>query len=165
MQLFTKQIPSIVGKLTLVAHDKSLLAILWEHEKPGRVKLGDMSRNDNHPLLKKTEQELIEYFSGNRSAFDIPLEMIGTDFQKKVWQALRTISYGNTLTYAEVAEHIGNPKAVRAVGAAIGRNPISIIIPCHRVIGKQGQLTGFAGGLQNKSALLKLESKQFSTCN
>ena len=165
MQLFTKQIPSIVGKLTLVAHDKALVAILWEHEKPGRVKLGEISRNESHPLLQKTEQELMEYFSGHRNMFDIPLEMIGSDFQQKVWQALRTISYGNTLTYAEVADHIGSPRAVRAVGTAIGRNPISIIIPCHRVIGKQGQLTGFAGGLQNKSALLKLESKHYSTCN
>lgn len=105
----------------------------------------------------QTEQQLNEYFSGTRKTFTIPLHPIGTEFQKQVWTALTSIPYGETRTYAQLASQIGNPKAVRAVGAANGKNPLSIIVPCHRVIGSSGNLTGFAGGLDAKATLLSLE--------
>jgi methylated-DNA-[protein]-cysteine S-methyltransferase len=103
------------------------------------------------------EDQLGEYFSGKRQCFDMRLRFVGTEFQKKVWGALRDIPYGETRTYAEIAAGIAHPTAVRAVGAANGRNPISIIAPCHRVIGSSGELTGFAGGLAAKETLLSLE--------
>ena len=104
-----------------------------------------------------TQQQLIEYFSGQRKVFDIPLDFEGTDFQKKVWSALLTIPYGETRSYKQIAQQLGHEKAVRAVGAANGKNPISIIAPCHRVIGAGGALVGFAGGLDKKEILLRLE--------
>jgi len=103
------------------------------------------------------ERQLAEYFSGRRKAFDLRLDFAGTEFQKKVWRALLTIPFGETRSYGEIAKQIGSPKAVRAVGAANGRNPISIVAPCHRVIGSTGKLTGFAGGLDTKAFLLDLE--------
>lgn len=108
-------------------------------------------------LIKKTYKELKEYFQGKRKSFDIPLEASGTEFQKKCWDALLKIPYGETRTYGQIAKSIGNPKACRAVGLSNNRNPISIIIPCHRVIGAGGKLVGYAGGLEVKEYLLKLE--------
>lgn len=153
-----KHMPSPVGTLKIVANDKSLVAILWDKEKPNRVKLETMEEDENDLLLKKIERQLQEYFSKKRSTFDVALEAYGTQFQKNVWAALNEIPYGKTFTYKQIAEKIGKPDAVRAVGAAIGRNPISIIIPCHRVIATNGSLTGFAGGLSRKQTLLTLES-------
>lgn len=128
-----------------------------EEEKPNRVKLGVLAEDNVHPTLCETERQLIEYFSGNRTQFALKLNFAGTDFQNKVWQALLTIPYGQTRSYSDIAKQIGNEKAVRAVGAANGRNPISIIAPCHRVIGAGGELTGFAGGLTAKKVLLETE--------
>lgn len=158
MNLFYKQISSDVGTLKIVANDHALVAILWEHEKLNRVKLQDMTKAKNHPIIQETEKQLHEYFSKKRNAFDIPLDPSGTDFQKEVWIALKDIPYGTTLSYAQVAKKIGRPRAVRALGGAIGKNPLSIVIPCHRVIGENGTLTGFAGGLKAKEFLLNLES-------
>lgn len=110
-----------------------------------------------HIILQNAEEQLKEYFKGERSKFDLPLAPQGTEFQKQVWQQLRKISYGKTITYGEQARFIGRPKASRAVGAANGKNPIGIIIPCHRVIGSTGHLTGFAGGLDKKTRLLEIE--------
>jgi methylated-DNA-[protein]-cysteine S-methyltransferase len=152
-----KTIWSQVGELTLVADAEGLAAILWENDKPGRVKLGPLQEDVNHPLLVETERQLGEYFAGQRRGFDIPLSFAGTEFQKSVWAALLTIPFGETRSYGEIAEQVGRPNASRAVGAANGRNPISIIAPCHRVIGSGGQLTGFAGGLEAKKYLLALE--------
>lgn len=152
-----KIIDSAVGKLTLIATDKGLAAILWEDDKPGRVRLSPVSDDENHPVLQETEKQLNEYLERKRKKFSVKLNPKGTDFQKKVWEAMLTIPFGETRTYAQIAVQIGNPKAVRAVGAAIGRNPISIIAPCHRVIGTSGKLTGFAGGLDMKETLLSLE--------
>lgn len=157
MALIFTEIDSPVGKLKLVAHDQALVAVLWEHEIENRVKLQHLIRDDQHPILLKVQQQLSEYFSGQREIFDLPLDFAGTDFQKQVWQALLTIPFGETRTYKQIAEHIGNVKAVRAVGAANGKNPISIIVPCHRVVGVNGKLVGFAGGLENKEILLMLE--------
>lgn len=157
MALIFTEIDSPVGKLKLVAHDQALVAVLWEYEIENRVKLQHLIRDDQHPILLKVQQQLSEYFSGQREIFDLPLDFAGTDFQKQVWQALLTIPFGETRTYKQIAEHIGNVKAVRAVGAANGKNPISIIAPCHRVVGANGKLVGFAGGLENKQILLTLE--------
>ena len=109
-------------------------------------------------MLLETERQLREYFEGRRKVFDLKLDFSGTEFQQKVWSALLTIPYGETRSYAQIAKQIGRPDAVRAVGAANGRNPISLIVPCHRVIGSDGSLTGYAGGLPAKRALLELES-------
>ncbi len=148
---------SPVGQLTLVAKATRLVAILWEDERPNRVRLGELIEDAHDPTLQETQRQLSEYFAGARKHFDLPLTFEGTDFQKSVWQALLTIPFGETRSYREIAEQIGNVKAVRAVGAANGRNPLSIIAPCHRVIGASGDLTGFAGGLQAKELLLRLE--------
>ena len=157
MDYLFKTVGSPVGKLTLVALDSELTAILWENERPGRVRLGPMREDKTSAALCLAEDQLGEYFSGKRQRFDMRMRFVGTEFQKKVWEALRDIPYGETRTYAEIAARVGQPTAVRAVGAANGRNPISIIAPCHRVIGSSGQLTGFAGGMAAKEALLSLE--------
>jgi methylated-DNA-[protein]-cysteine S-methyltransferase len=149
-----------VGALKLVASDKGLAAILWEHDDPKRVRLGELAEDPVHPILVQAEQQLGEYFAGKRTAFSIKLDMVGTEFQKKVWEALLTIPFGETRTYADIAKHVGSPSAFRAVGAANGRNPVSIVAPCHRAIGSDGSLTGFAGGLDTKQFLLTLEGRR-----
>ncbi|MGF6723449.1 methylated-DNA-[protein]-cysteine S-methyltransferase [Paraburkholderia sp. GAS41] len=160
-QFLYKTISSPVGRLTLVTSLAALVAILWENERPGRVRLGTLHEEANDPTLLNVERQLEEYFAGKRNRFEIPLDFRGTEFQKKVWNALVDIPYGETRTYAEIAASIGSPKAVRAVGAANGRNPISIVAPCHRVIGSSGELTGFAGGLDRKETLLVLEDARW----
>ena len=157
MQLFFIEMDSPVGVLKLVAHDSALVAVLWENEKLNRVRLTELIENKQHPILLKTQKQLSEYFEGQRKIFDLPLDFDGTEFQQKVWQALLSIPFGETRSYKDIAEQIGNVKAVRAVGAANGKNPISIIAPCHRVVGANGKLVGFAGGLENKDILLKIE--------
>jgi len=157
MQLSFMEMASPVGILKLVAHDSALVAVLWENEDPKRVRLAELFENKQHSVLLETQKQLNEYFSGQRTQFDLPLDFEGTEFQQKVWQALLTIPFGETRSYKDIAEQIGNVKAVRAVGAANGKNPISIIAPCHRVVGINGKLVGFAGGLENKNILLKLE--------
>jgi methylated-DNA-[protein]-cysteine S-methyltransferase len=152
-----KTMPSPVGALTLVASDAGLTAILWENDRPGRVKLGAMEEAPEHPVLAEAERQIQEYFAGERTSFSVPLDFRGTDFQKSVWAALLTIPFGETRSYGEIARQIGRPGASRAVGAANGRNPLSIIAPCHRVIGTNGALTGFAGGLAAKELLLWIE--------
>lgn len=159
MTYHSKTMPSPVGELTLVANDHGLAAILWEGDDPRRVPLGPVEANPDHPLLIEAERQLGDYFAGTRRTFDLPLSFQGTDFQKSVWQALLAIPYGETRSYADIARAVGRPTAFRAVGAANGRNPISIVAPCHRVIGTNGALTGFAGGLAAKEALLALERK------
>ena len=156
-QVFFKPIASPVGRLTLVGSNDGLAAILWENDNPGRVRLNVVGRDDDHPVLVAAERQLAEYFSGRRKAFDLRLDFAGTAFQKKVWRALLAIPFGETRSYGEIARQIGSPRAVRAVGAANGRNPISIVAPCHRVVGSTGKLTGFAGGLDTKAFLLDLE--------
>lgn len=160
MKYFYKEMKTPVGNLKLVASDKGLAAILWEADRPRRVPLASLSEDKKHPLLLETERQLKEYFAGERQKFSLPLDPQGTNFQKKVWEALRTIPFGKTWSYGELAKKIGNAKAARAVGAANGKNPISIVVPCHRVIGASGQLTGFAGGLKNKEILLNLEGHE-----
>jgi methylated-DNA-[protein]-cysteine S-methyltransferase len=152
-----KTMKSPVGELKLVASDKGLAGILWEKDNPRRVRLSPVSEDKNHPVLVEAERQLNDYFSGKRKAFSVRLDFKGTEFQKKVWAALLTIPFGETRSYGQIAKQIQNPKAVRAVGAANGKNPIPIIAPCHRVIGSTGKLTGFGGGLEAKARLLALE--------
>jgi methylated-DNA-[protein]-cysteine S-methyltransferase len=118
-----------------------------------------------HSILLETERQLTEYFSGGRTDFDLPMQPDGSEFQKKVWQALREIPYGQTRSYLDLARAIGFSTAARAVGAANGKNPLSIIVPCHRVVGANGSLTGFAGGLETKAALLALETRSTVSMN
>lgn len=159
MSLAYKTMNSPVGKLKLVASDKGLVAVLWENDKPSRVRLDELVEDGKHPTLRDAERELQEYFAGKRKTFSVALDMRGTSFQKSVWHALLAIPFGETRSYGELAKQLGNPQAMRAVGAANGRNPISIIVPCHRVIGSSGKLTGFAGGLETKADLLHLEER------
>ncbi len=153
---------SPVGRLTLVASDDGLAAILWENDRPGRVRLDLDAEDAAHPVLAETGRQLDEYFEGRRKQFALPLDMAGTAFQRKVWNALLTIPFGETRSYKDVARQVGSPDAVRAVGAANGKNPVSIVAPCHRVVGSTGKLTGFAGGLDVKARLLALEGAQIN---
>lgn len=157
--LYRSTLPSPVGELTLVASDAGLVAVLWEDDRPDRVPLGPLT-DAAHPVLDQAAMQLREYFAQERSVFDLPLDFRGTEFQRRVWAALLEIPYGETRSYGEIAGDFGNPSAARAVGAANGRNPISIIAPCHRVIGRNGSLTGFAGGFEAKAWLLALEAGQ-----
>lgn len=152
-----KIINSPVKPLRIVVSENKLIAILWDVEKPNRVKLDEMVEDRRDSLILETEKQLQEYFQNKRSAFNLPLDLMGTPFQRSVWEQLKQIPYGSTWSYRDIATKIKNPLAVRAVGTAIGRNPISIIVPCHRVIGSNGSLTGFAGGLDRKQFLLELE--------
>lgn len=147
-----------VGTLTLVAGDGGLAAVLWENDAPNRVRLDQGVQDGSHAVLLAAQEQLEQYFAGARQHFDLALDFNGTPFQRAVWQALLDIPYGQTRSYGDIARTIGNPAAVRAVGAANGRNPLSIIAPCHRVIGAGGALTGFAGGLAAKEFLLGLEA-------
>jgi methylated-DNA-[protein]-cysteine S-methyltransferase len=155
-----KTMPSPVGDLKLVASERGLSAILWENDPPDRVHLGAMTEDEGNPILVEAQRQISAYFAGQLTEFTVPLEFHGTDFQKSVWAALLTIPFGETRSYGEIARPIGRPTAYRAVGAANGKNPISIIAPCHRVIGSNGSLTGFAGGLEAKELLLALERRR-----
>jgi len=158
--------PSPIGELTLVAGPRGLRELTWPVE-PGGAAPDDGPRIGDEPpevaaILDAAVAQLDEYFAGERREFDLPLDPVGTDFQLRAWTALRVIPYGETRSYAQQAQRIGSPNAVRAVGAANGRNPISIIVPCHRVVGADGSLTGFGGGLDAKRFLLDLEAGEQS---
>lgn len=153
-----KTVATPVGLLKIVATDVALAAILWENDDPKRVRLAPLVEDVDHPVLVLVERQLGEYFGGTRKTFDLPLDFFGTAFQKRVWFELLNIPFGQTRTYSDIAHAIGKPRAFRAVGAANGKNPISIVAPCHRVIGKDGSLTGFAGGLAAKECLLGIEA-------
>ena len=156
------RIDSPLGPIVIAATDRGL-AGLWFTEgqrylPPQLTSEVPWPENPDHPVLKLASQQLTEYFAGQRSEFNVPLDLrCGTAFQQAVWQALLAIPQGDIVSYGEVSRRIGKPAAVRAVGGAIGRNPVSIIVPCHRVTGSNGALTGYAGGLERKSALLRLE--------
>ena len=162
---FSKVIESPVGPLKLVASDAGLAAVLWKDHPPARVRLENVTEGEGHPVLLQAERELREYFAGERQRFSVKLDFAGTPFQRRVWNALLAIPYGETRSYGRLAREIGYPSAARAVGAANGRNPISIVVPCHRVLGSNGQLTGFAGGLGTKARLLALEEASDARVN
>jgi len=167
-----KVLPTPIGPLTLVASSLGLRAVLWSFDDASRVPGVSLderpSGSDEAPprseppqlegaILAQAAEELEEYFEGTRRSFEVPLDPVGTAFQQRAWAALRTIPYGETVSYGEQAERLGDRRKARAVGAANGRNPISIIVPCHRVVGATGALTGFAGGLDVKAWLLDHE--------
>ena len=155
--LYSSQIDSPLGPLTLAATDAGL-AGAWFHGQRHWPDTRGWRSDDAHAVLREAATQLTDYFAGRRSHFDLPLDLShGTAFQQAVWQALRAIPRGQTTSYGALSHGIGQPAAVRAVGAAVGRNPISVIVPCHRVLGADGSLTGYAGGLPRKSALLALE--------
>lgn len=150
-----------VGPLTLVAEDGALVGVWMEdqrHHHPGDAAHGRAASPDD-PFLVLVADQLREYFAGERTAFDLPLAPHGTEFQRRVWAALVEIPYGGTTSYGELAQRLGSPGASRAVGLANGRNPIGIVIPCHRVVGSEGSLTGYGGGLERKRVLLDHESR------
>ena len=150
-----------VGELRIVANDQKLLGIFWPADKRHYVwDRGLQTTAQTHaktPVLRETSAQLKAYFANQLTNFDLPIELKGTDFQSRVWRELRKCKPGKTWSYLELAERLEEPKAVRAVAAAVGRNPISIVLPCHRIIGSNGSLTGFAGGLNAKKWLLEFE--------
>lgn len=161
MDYFYKKINTIVGELTLIGSVLGLYAVLWETDGPTRVRLPkNLSVNNNFELFLETENQLSEYFLGKRKNFTVQLDFsYGTTFQQHAWRALQAIPYGEVRTYTQQAHSVSNPKAVRAIGSANGKNPLSIIVPCHRVVASNGGLGGFAGGLTIKQELLDLERK------
>src|SRR5215218_1487275 len=146
-----------IGELMLVTDGTNLVGVYFS----GRDHIPSSSqqwiRNEKHPVLRQAAGQLDKYFVGKRKTFSVPLRLAGTKFQETVWQQITRIPYGQTITYTELAQRVGATDAIRAAGTATGRNPISIIVPCHRVVGKNGTLCGFAGGLDKKTHLLKLE--------
>lgn len=156
MSIQTTFVDSPVGPLFVAASSDGLRAIEFRDNRHPVKRDGEWQTGDN-AVLRKARRQLDEYFAGKRRTFDLPLSPQGTDFQRTVWTTLASIPYGETISYAQLASRVGKPSAMRAVGAANGRNPLPIVLPCHRVIGADGSLTGFGGGLPTKQFLLKLE--------
>jgi len=153
-------VDSPVGPLTLVASGGELAGLYMDLQRhPPRAETLGPSATDATPLLHEAARQLQDYFAGRRTEFELPLSLTGTVFQRRVWSALRDIPYGETISYGQLADRIGQPTAARAVGLANGRNPISIIVPCHRVVGADGGLTGYGGGLERKEHLLEFERR------
>lgn len=154
-------IESPIGPLTLIAHDGRLAGVLMEVNRydASAYERGDVVARDDEPVLAAAAAQLDAYFAGELTAFDLPLTLHGTGFQRTVWTGLQGIPYGQTISYGELARRIGQPSASRAVGLANGRNPVSIVVPCHRVIGADGSLTGYGGGMERKRFLLGLEER------
>lgn len=152
---------SPLGELLLVSDGENLCGLYMDKSegKPHTIDVSTMCRKDTLPVFVETEKQLNQYFSKQRRSFQLPIKMSGTEFQKSVWQQLTFIEYGSTASYGDVARQIRNPSACRAVGLANGHNPISIVVPCHRVVGANGSLTGYGGGLRRKQFLLDLESQ------
>jgi len=157
MKYAYKTVDSPLGILKIVGSDTEIVALLWENDDPKRVVISAQVTQSDTPMLVKAATQIEHYFSKKRNTFDLPFTLYGSDFQKQVWQALMAVEYGTTVTYAQLAARIGKPNAARAVGHALGKNPLSIIVPCHRVIGAQGRIAGFAGGIRARKFLLDLE--------
>ncbi|MBI5629387.1 MAG: methylated-DNA--[protein]-cysteine S-methyltransferase [Elusimicrobia bacterium] len=152
------KVDSPVGNLWLIASDAGLHGALWDNDRQDYAGIfGALKSSRKHPVIAKAREQFAEYFSGRRKSFDIPLVIDGTPFEKQAWRQLSGIPYGETISYAEQARRLGSAKKARAVGLANSRNPISIIVPCHRVVGKSGALTGYGGGLDKKKFLIELE--------
>ncbi len=151
-------LPTPIGELLLVSDGEALTALQFDDARRGRPTPGAAP----DAVLQRASAQLGEYFAGGRTSFDLPLRAAGTPFEQRVWEQLRVIPYGETTSYGELARRVGEPGAARAVGRANGRNPIPVIVPCHRVIGADGSLTGFGGGLECKRALLDLEAGALS---
>ena len=148
---------SPLGPLLLARTEKGLAGAWFEAQKHHPAPIAAPLREDD-PLLQRAAKQLAAYFAGDAASFDLPLDLLGTPFQRAVWKELLAIERGNTCSYGDIARKLGSPTAGRAVGAAVGRNPVSVIVPCHRVLGSDGALTGYAGGLERKTALLRIEA-------
>ena len=158
MQAYQYELKTKAGSIWLLATSKGLCGVNWEAQAHHSVVNTLRAGIPAHNALRESSRQLTEYFSGARRSFDLDLDISGTPFQESVWNALKTIPFGTTLSYKELAAKIQNPKAVRAVGSANGRNPVCIVIPCHRVIAADGTLGGYTGGLANKVRLLNVEA-------
>ena len=145
------------GGMLLLANDAGLAGVFFDHQKHHPEKQADWKKKPDHKFLQQAKRELTEYFAGKRTRFDVALAPEGTPFQRSVWKAISSVGFGETISYGELARRAGHPGCARAAGAATGRNPIGIIVPCHRIMGADGSLTGYAGGLERKRALLALE--------
>ena len=156
---------SPLGPLLIAASDRGLRALYMREQRhvadhpPPQWRPASAAPSEQSAILERTTRQLDEYFAGRRTDFDVPVDLDGSDFQRAVWRGLLTIPYGETVSYGELARRIGNPKAVRAVGLANGRNPVSIVVPCHRVIGADGSMTGYGGGIERKVFLLAMEAQ------
>ena len=159
--MFFSTVPSPVGRLTMLGEGEDLVGLYFDHDPEATKARAGAVRDDRH--LQRAAAELEEYFAGARTRFDLPLAPRGTEFQKAVWRALVRIPFGETATYGQIARSIGQPAASRAIGGANHRNPIAIVIPCHRVIGADGSMTGYGGGLDRKRLLLDLEARVASS--
>lgn len=158
MTLYWKTLSSPIGEIRVYAHERALVGLMMgDHDKKGLARIFGQALEGTNPVVEKAERELEAFFAGRLTEFTVPVEVSGTEFQKAVWQRLREIHFGQLRTYGDVAREIGRPTAVRAVGGAIGRNPVPVIIPCHRVIGSDDTLTGFGSGLPIKQRLLEIE--------
>ena len=159
--LHCTELSTPLGQMRVAATDDALVGV-WFHDQrhaPDAAVVQRWKPNPAHPVLREAKQQLLAYFVRQRTVFDLPLDLsTGTPFQRAVWQALCGIEAGHTLSYGALAQRLDAPSAVRAVAAAVGRNPLSIVVPCHRVLGARGELTGYAGGLPRKAALLQLEA-------
>ena len=162
MTTYYTRIESPIEPLLLASDGESLTSLFMVTQRHGPFFSESWIRDDNAKPFAEARRQMEAYFAGELTEFDLPLNMIGTEFQKTVWRELLNIPFGVTISYGELAERVGNPSASRAVGAANGRNPISIIVPCHRVIGSNGKLTGYGGGIERKEWLLAHESKFMS---
>ena len=165
MSLTLARVASPIGELLLAASEAGLRAVYFPNSRHGPPPppasdpdaLEETAHGPARDLLERAHRQLTEYFASTRMLFDLPLDAVGSAFQRRVWETLRAIPYGTTLSYSELARRLGDPRATRAVGAANARNPIPIIVPCHRVVGANGDLTGFGGGLDRKRWLLEHE--------
>lgn len=151
---------SPIGGMLLAASEKGLCGIYFDRQRHFPGKDSEWKHDPDNPHLKRAKRQLAEYFAGSRKVFDLVLDPNGTGFQKRVWKAIAGVPYGRTISYGELARRAGFPEGARAAGAATGRNPIGIVVPCHRIVGADGSLTGYAGGVAKKRALLALESGQ-----
>jgi methylated-DNA-[protein]-cysteine S-methyltransferase len=154
--------PSSLGNVLLVANGDALCGVYFDDQKYLPPIDPAWQEDDRSEVLRAARRELDQYFAGSRKVFDLPLAPNGTSFQRAVWNAIAQVPWGETLTYAELASRAGHPGSARAAGAATGRNPLSIIVPCHRIVGSDGSLTGYAGGLDRKQKLLALERPLFA---
>jgi methylated-DNA-[protein]-cysteine S-methyltransferase len=153
-----ERMDSPLGPMLLLAAGDALAGIHFDGQRHHPVVGADARPDPGHPVLRAAKAQLAEYFAGTRTAFELPLAPVGTPFQRAVWAAIRAVGYGETIAYGELAARAGAPRSIRAAGAATGRNPWGIVVPCHRIVGADGALTGYAGGLERKRALLALEA-------
>jgi methylated-DNA-[protein]-cysteine S-methyltransferase len=161
---FYTYVESPLGQILLTSDGSSLSGLYLEGQRYEPTPTSDWTQTGGSPLFSSAATQLAEYFAGSRTHFQLPLAPLGTPFQQEVWRRLKDIPYGTRVSYGAIAQAMGTPQSARAVGAAVGRNPLSIIIPCHRVVGKDGALTGYAGGIERKQTLLTLEERSLPDC-